>query len=354
MPNWESYLKQDTLKWLLEQNNPSVRYLTLIDLMDKKPNSKEVKAARSKIMTEGPVPKILSKQTLGGYWGEDPSRFYLPKYKATVWSFSILAELAADGNDERIKKTREYILKHSQHEESGSFSPYTYEYMLERFPQRKGEWSLHKSDINSGSSVVIPCLTGNMLCGLIRFGYLEDPRVQKGINWIVKYLRFDDGVEKAPTGWPYNVGSRKGDGCWGKHTCHTGVMFGLKALSEIPRTKQSRGVKDTVKHASEYFLKHHIYRRSHDLSQISIPSWIKAGFPPSGFLELLLILSKMGYKDDRMQDAIDLLTSKQNKSGRWIMEQSLNGRMHANIEQKGEESKWITLYALKVLKNFYS
>jgi hypothetical protein len=52
-----------------------------------------------------------------------------------------------------------------------------------------------------------------------------------------------------------------------------------------------------------------------------------------------------------MQEAIDLLLSKQNKKGRWIMEASLNGRMHVNIEKKGEESKWITLHALTCLKN---
>ncbi|MFX1313241.1 MAG: nitrogen fixation protein NifH, partial [Promethearchaeota archaeon] len=61
-----------------------------------------------------------------------------------------------------------------------------------------------------------------------------------------------------------------------------------------------------------------------------------------------------GYKDDRMQDAIDLVISKQNENSRWILEKSFNGRMQANIEQKGKESKWITLFALKVLKRFYS
>jgi hypothetical protein len=329
MSNWKSYLKKDSLEWLLEDNNPSVKYFALTDLMEKKSNSSEVEATRSKIMTEGVVPKILSKQKPEGYW-EAPHRFYLPKYKATVWTFIILAELAADGNDRRIKQTCEYILEYAQDKPSGAFSM-------------------------GGDYNVLPCLTGNMLFSLIRCGYLEDPRVQKGIDWIVKYQRFDDGEKKPPKEWPYKIGIlRKGESCWGKHTCHGGVVGSLKALSEIPEERRSDGVRRTIEQASEYMLKHHIYKRSHDPAQIANIRWINIGFPLNfDFLGVLLVLSKLGYKDDRMQDAIDLLLTKQNENGRWLLEKTFNGRFQTNIEQKGKESKWITLNALRSLKNFY-
>ncbi len=55
-----------------------------------------------------------------------------------------------------------------------------------------------------------------------------------------------------------------------------------------------------------------------------------------------------------MQEAIDLVTAKQDKEGRWRLESTFNGRFQTNIEQKGKPSKWITLNALKVLKRFYS
>jgi len=54
-----------------------------------------------------------------------------------------------------------------------------------------------------------------------------------------------------------------------------------------------------------------------------------------------------------MQDAIDLVISKQNEKGKWILEKTFNGRMQVNIEQKGKESKWITLNALRAIKLFY-
>jgi hypothetical protein len=71
-------------------------------------------------------------------------------------------------------------------------------------------------------------------------------------------------------------------------------------------------------------------------------------------LEILGILTKLGYRDERMQEAIDLVVSKQDAHGRWTLENTFNGRFQTNIEQKGEPSKWITLNALTVLKRFYS
>ena len=68
-------------------------------------------------------------------------------------------------------------------------------------------------------------------------------------------------------------------------------------------------------------------------------------------LEILDILTKLHVRDKRMDDAIKLLLSKQDEQSRWKMENSFNGRFIADIETKGQPSKWITLRALRVLKN---
>jgi hypothetical protein len=70
-------------------------------------------------------------------------------------------------------------------------------------------------------------------------------------------------------------------------------------------------------------------------------------------LEILGILTKLGVKDERMQEAVDLVLSKQDEQGRWMLENTFNGRFQTNIEQKGGSSKWVTLKALSVLKEFY-
>jgi hypothetical protein len=128
-------------------------------------------------------------------------------------------------------------------------------------------------------------------------------------------------------------------------------------LAAIPVHKRSDVVNSTIDVAVEYLLIHHIYKRSHDLSRISKPSWLKFGFPlmyQTDALEILNILTALGCRDGRMQEAVDLVLSKQDISGRWILENTFNGRFQTNIEQKGKPSKWITLNALRVLKRFYS
>lgn len=136
-----------------------------------------------------------------------------------------------------------------------------------------------------------------------------------------------------------------------------GAAKALKALASIPVDKRSEDVKRTIESGAEYFLIHHIYKRSHDLKRVAKPGWLKFGFPlmyQTDVLELLDILTMLGYSDNRMQEAVDLVLSKQDCSGRWNLENTFNGRFQTNIEQKCKSSKWITLKALKVLKRYYN
>ena len=331
MNDWKRILKADPTDWLLEEDNPPVRYFTLTDLLNRSESAAEVVRAKQQIMETGIVPQILNKQKNGGYWGV-PSDFYIrSKYKGTVWTLIILAELGADGRDERVRKACEFILRNSQHRESGAFS------------------YLGTDEKGGGHGAVIPCLTGNMVYSLIKLGLLKDKRVQHAIEWIVKYQRFDDGLAERVKGWPYD----RYASCWGKHSCHMGVIKALKALAEIPVEKRSSDLKNVIDRGVEYVLAHHIYKRSHDLSKVSKPSWLRFSFPKmwqTDVLEILQILTKLGVKDERMQEAIDLVVSKQNDEGKWLLEDTFNGRFLVNVERKGKPSKWITLNALRVLK----
>lgn len=334
MKNWKPKFKTNIIEWLLEKDNPSVRYFTLTKFLGKNETEPEVEATRQEIMTTGIVPKILAKQNRDGYWGKAEDFYERSKYKGTVWNLIILAQLGADGSDDRIKKTCEFILKNSQDKQSGGFA---YE-----GSSRGGGYH----------SKVIPCLTGNILWSLIRLGYREDSRVQQGINWITTYQRFDDRIKEPAKGWPYD----KYKNCWGKHTCYMGIIKTLKTLAEIPENKRTKVVKSTIKNAVEFILKHQIYKRSHNLSRIIKPKWLKFSFPlmyDTDVLEILDILTKLGYKDNRIQDAINLVISKQDKQGKWNLETTFNGRFLVNIEQQDKPSKWVTLKAIKVLKRYF-
>jgi len=318
--------------WLLEENNPSINYFTQLSLLNKSPDDPNVLHSKRSIMEKGIVPKILAKQNEDGSWGVR-SKFYRDKYRGTAWTLLILAELGVDPDDPRIKKACEFILSHSQEPESGGFS--------------------YDQSAKTGfglSSGIIPCLSGNMVYALVKLGYLEDERVKKAIDWIVRVQRTDDG-DTAPTDTIY----LRYKTCWGKHSCHMGVAKAFKALTAIPQEKRSDEVNRKINEFAEYFLKHHLFKKSHDLQTISRPGWLKLGFPlmyQTDVLELLNIFAELNIRDDRLNEAIDVIKSKQMPDGTWKLESTNNGRMLVSIETKGLSSKWITLKALKTLAKF--
>lgn len=326
-------MPDNIIQWLLEESDPSVRFYTLTTLLGKSGNDPEVRAARRSVMENGPVPQILELQNDDGSW-DIPEKFYNAKYTGTSWVLLLLAELQADPEDARIRKGCEFIFEHSHDHDTGGFS-YTYS-------ARK------KTALANG---VIPCLTGNMASTLIRLGCIDDSRLQKSIEWITKYQRADDGADWQPEGDTYT----RFEVCWGRHSCHMGVAKALKALAAIPPDKRNQEINAKINELTEYFLKHHLYKKSHDLSQISKPGWLKLGFPlmyQTDILELLEIFASLSIKDPRLTEAIEIIRNKQLPDGTWQMENSYNGKMPVRIEKKGRSSKWITCKALNVLQ-FY-
>lgn len=334
MSRWPSLLKPPPLDWLRGEDNPSVRYLTLTGILDQPETDAAVKEAKAAIMTAGTVPAILAKQNPAGYWGS-PQDFYTAKYKGTVWQLLVLAELQADGRDERILRACEFILENSQSRESGGFA--------------------YRAGVRAGGgreSGVIPCLTGNMVWALIRLGFPDDDRVRRGIDWLATHQRFDDGDDKAPRGGPYT----RLKTCFGGHSCHMGVVKALKALAEVPPAMRTRAVNDALDRGVEYLLIHRIHKKSRDPSQVSKPGWLRLGFPlmyQADVLEILGILTRLGCRDERMTEALEAVIRKQGDDGKWLLESTFNGRFLVSVERKGKPSKWITLHALRVLKRLH-
>ncbi len=330
MPGADYEIDDAVLDWLLEPCDPSVRAATLRQLLGRMPDDPDVVQAEAAINRSEPVKTILALQETGGGWGE-PKNYYTGKYSSTVWTLLVLAELGATPGDERIAAACSFVLQNALHRESGGFS-------------------VRGGTHGGRGSGVIPCLTGNMLWALIRFGYLTDPGVQTAIGWFCHYQRFDDG-DGSPTGWPYD----NWDICWGRHTCHMGVVKMLKAFSHIPENMRSAQVSETIARGAEFMLLHHVFKRSHDLDRVSKPGWKRFGFPlmyQTDVLEIVNVLLDLGYRDPRMAEAVELVRSKRPQDGRWRLENSYNASLLVPVERKGEASKWITLNALRALMRY--
>ena len=264
---------KEVLDWLLEPENPGARLAALRGLCGLGDDSPEVREARAALMAGEQVQKILSRQEPGGYWGKPEDFYERSKYKGTVWNVILLAEMGADGGDERIQKACEFLLNWSQDGENGGFA-------------HMG------SEAGGRGEMLIPCLTGNLVWSMLRFGMGEDERVQRGLDWIATYQRTDDHVKDFPVTKLYTYKN-----CWGRHTCMMGVVKGLKALAEVPPGMRTAKMNAKIAELVEFVLAHRLYQRSRREGVTANERWVQLGFPRfwwTDVLEMLTVLAKLG------------------------------------------------------------
>jgi hypothetical protein len=83
-------IAKNPVDWLLEPDDPGVRYLALRDLIEA--DAKELATAAKLAHSEGQIAQVLAKMKEAGYW-EKPGAGYSPKYTGTVWSLILLAQM---------------------------------------------------------------------------------------------------------------------------------------------------------------------------------------------------------------------------------------------------------------------
>jgi hypothetical protein len=327
--SWLTSLNGDSLSWLLEFDsvNPAIRYFALRDLLDRPDDDPDVRAAQSAIMAHGPVPAILAAQHSDGYW-QQPGGGY-GKYRGTVWQIMLLAELGADATDTRVQRGCDYLLDHSV---AGN-----------------GGFAFNTRPLPSG---VVHCLNGNLLCALIRLGRLDDPRLQPPLDWQVRAISGEDPMRYYPSG---TSGPDFACAINEQQPCAWGATKAMKALIAVPPEQRSEVVRQALERGAAFLLSRDLSRAEYPSSGRVSPTWFKLGFPLSYWsdvLETYAVLVALGYgNDSRLENTYRLVLGKQDRYGRWTLENSLNAKMWIDIEERGKPSKWITLRALRALKD---
>ncbi len=82
--------RDKVLEWLLEPNQPSVRYLALTQLLGKRETDPEVREARARIPSTGWVADLLAGRDPAGWWARDKG-WMEPRFVATHWVMLALA-----------------------------------------------------------------------------------------------------------------------------------------------------------------------------------------------------------------------------------------------------------------------
>jgi hypothetical protein len=328
---WKEIAGPKTVYWLLEPENPSVRFWALQQLEGKPANHPDVKDAQDAVMTTPCVKSILKAQKGEGHWGHYDD-LYNPKYTATTHTLLILAELGAKRTP-KIEQAIEHVFLFQR--DSGHFL-----------------WDMPKTAKGKASEVKDACcLDGNILYYLIHFGYLKDERTKRLLDFQVEYHSDDVG------GWKCRAFPIDRNGVFPEN-CFMGGAKMLRALAQIPKAQRSSDLNRIIDQEVEIILKNGIYKylRNPDGSRKEKAGWKRFGFPlfyQSDALEVLDTLTALGVKDERMQDSIDLVRESK-QSDRWLLKNTFNGKMLCEIEEKNKPSKWITLRTLRVFQRFLS
>jgi len=315
------------VNWLLESDDPSIRYLTLTEVLDRPSDSKEVLAAKKQIPNGPLVKTLLSGQQADGGFGVHPYQ----KWTGAHWRLVSLVELGIPAGFRPAVKATDLVLKWLLGEAH-----------LNNIPKINGRYRRCASQ------------EGNALAVCSRLGLAEDPRVVKLAESLVDWQ------------WP--------DGGWNcdrrpeaDHSSVNESLSTLLGLVEYQRATGDRKYLKPIERASEFFLQHHLFRSDHT-GEIIHPSMVKLHYPlywHCDILQELTILSRAGKLDDpRTKEALDIVEKKRGPDGQWpagdyywnvrripLTETKL---LVSNIEvvdwgRKGP-NKMITLNALRSLK----
>jgi hypothetical protein len=336
---WKNQLREDSLPWLLESDNPGVRYLALRDLLDLPPDDKKLRSARKVAHQEGPIAEVLSQMEKEGYWVK-PGPGYSPKYSSTVWSIILLAQLGALANeDKRIEQACRYLLDHALAE--------------------GGQFTMIASGAPSGTA---DCIQGNLLWSLRELGY-DDPRLSKAYEWMARTVT-GDGIAPAhekdaqiryyATG---KCGPTFACGANNKLPCAWGGVKVMLAFSKLPVDQRTPLVRKAIQHGVDFFFSVDPVTAAYPTGYAEKPSgnWWKFGFPVfyvSDLLQIVEALVGLGYgHDPRMENALNLIREKQDLEGRWTLEYDYTGKTWIDFGKKKQPNKWVTLRVLRMLKS---
>ena len=327
--------------WLLQEDNPPVRFLTLTRLLHKPESDRDVQNAKSKQMDYTVTQGILAHSE--EIWHSD--KYYRWRYKGKYWNTVYLGLFLADGQEPRIAKG---VGK-----------------MLER------EWTANY------------CMTACMLTAFQRLGYGDHPRVIEGTQILAQKLLDTEGIPCA--GMNYDLMTH----------CYMTLPKYLFCFGEVPPEHQTPTIQKAINWIVQELISHHVYIpgnskaweeiRDYAPKRADLPAgklvkdwlaerreqfitehgsgelqpktyWTRFGLPlnyNSDIIEAMLALASVGTPmSDELAKPLEIIRRKRTADGVWLLDRTFNGKMWVDVETKGQPSKWITLFALLVLDHF--
>jgi hypothetical protein len=303
------------LDWLLD-GDPTIRWQALRDLTDA--SADEVAAERSRVATEGWGASLLGLQGPDGYW---PTETKEPEW-ISLLGLLMLADMGLDPTSDvaqrAVGRFRDNATWHSD-----------------------GSW--RGTPVFAGE--VEPCINGRVVRAGAYYGV--------DVGSVVERLLSE---QMADGGW--NCEQENGS-TRGSFDTSINVLEGLREYNVA--TGGSADVRAALERGHEYLLERGMMRRlsngeliNREFSLFSYPT----GYHYDVLRGLDYLRAAAVAPDARMAESIELVRSKRDADGRWLLENPHEGELvESRIrdlgfdmgEREGQPSRWNTLRALRVL-----
>jgi hypothetical protein len=308
------------VNWLLESENPSIKYLTLTELLGEPPESKEAQKIKMEIPKSSMILSLFSGQQSNGSFNCN----VYDKWMGAHWRLPLLVDLAIPEGDTRAIKAAVTVLDWLHSEK-------------------------HKKFILSINGLTRRCGSqeGNALGVCCRLGMAKNPRVEYLAESLISW-QWPDG------GWNCD---RDASAC---HSSFHESVIPAWGLLEYHRATGDNEALAAATRTGEFILRHRLFR-SEKTGEIIHPSWLCLRYPHYwhyDILQGLSVISMLGMLgDSRTAEALNIIEQKRQSDGRW----KANGYHWKYLRTKkrysspvdwwrGKPNKMITLKALKILK----
>jgi hypothetical protein len=294
------------IDWLMD-SDPAIRWQVMRDLLDAPPE--EVAAERAKVTREGWGAQLLAAQDVDGRWGGGT---FFPRWIGTSDTLHLLYLFGPDPDAAEIQRALAPI-----HEAA--------------------RWD-YDPNLRFWEGEVEPCINGRTVAIGAYFG--------QDVKGIVDRLLTE---QMADGGWncEQENGSTRG--------AFDSTLNVLEGLLEYERSTGANGdVTAARQQGEEYLLERRLLRRLTD-GEIPQKRWLHVGFPNAWFYDVVRVLDYLRQArpipDERMTEAFDIVESKRQPDGRWLLDHAYHDASHVDFgETEGGPSRWITLRALRVLR----
>lgn len=305
----------NAIGWLLE-GDPAIRWQVLRDLTDAP--ASDVSAERARVEHEGWGARLLALEDPDGLWdggacfpasysGGEPGQPWTP----TMHTLQTLQILGLDPDSESARRAVGLVAENGRWEHAG---------------QRYFDGEVE------------PCINGRTIEAGAYFGVDVSPIVER-----ILAERLADG------GW--NCEAENGSVRSSFDTTLT-VLDGLLAFERA--AGGSAEVREARRSGEEYLLERGLFRRKSTRDVVQ-PEYLDFAFPYYWHYDVLRALDYFRQSgadpDPRMAEAVEVVRSKQQADGRWLLDRTHPGRVYFDFETgAGTPSRWNTLRALRVLR----